>query len=444
MRLRDHPTVQAYQKKKDTQTVHPEMFEAKWLKDQAISAGADDVGLIDLEKESMADFREDLLYAMPDARTVLVTAFRMNQNTLKSPAHSVANIEFKHTWMHANDTAIRLVRRLNEHGIKAINMPAGFPFEAKRWPGKMWLTCDKIFAVEAGLGHMGWNRILLHPRFGAAVILGSVLISETCDHYDRPLEFNPCLKCGMCVKVCPVGAVKQHDDFNFMACYSHNYRERLGGFQDWVEKLADSRNHADYRRRVSDSETISMWQNLSIGAQTRCDRCVAVCPAGEESLGEYLDDPKEYLHRNVKFFEQMEETVYVVKGSDAEQHVIECFPAKTPRRISNGIRPDSARGFLGSLPIAFQPNQSEGLDATYHFTFFGKENLEGTVVIGDKRIEVKRGLVGTPDLHVTADSRTWTDFLAREKNLVWALITRKIRLKGSPKLMKAFADCFPG
>lgn len=444
MRLKDHPTVQAYKKKKDSQPVRPETIEADWLRDQAIEAGADDAGLIDLERESMAEFREDLLYAVPDARTVLVTIFRMNQNTLRSPAHSVANIEFKHTWVHANDTARRIVRKLHDHGIKATNMPAGFPYEAKRWPGKMWLTNDKMFAVEAGLGHMGWNRLLLHPRFGAATILGSVLISETCDQYDRPLEFNPCLQCGLCVKVCPVGAVKQHDDFNFMACYSHNYRERLGGFQDWVEKLIDSRNHTDYRRRVTDSETISMWQNLSIGAQTRCDRCVAVCPAGEESVGEFLDDRKAYVHQYVNLFEQMEEIIYVVKGSDAEQHVKERFPAKTTRQISNGIRPDSAQGFMGSLLLAFQPNQSEGLDATYHFTFFGKESLEGTVVIRDKIIEVKRGLVGTPDLHVTADSQTWVDFLAREKNLVWALMTRKIKLKGSPKLMKAFADCFPG
>jgi ferredoxin len=229
-----------------------------------------------------------------------------------------------------------------------------------------------------------------------------------------------------------------------MVCYSHNYRERLGGFQNWVEQLTDSRNHVDYRHRVTDSETISMWQNLAIGAQTQCDRCVAVCPAGEESVGEYLDDRKKYVHRYVKSFVELQETVYVVKGSDAEQHVTTSFPAKKPKRISNGIRPLSAKGFLESLPIAFQPNQSEGLDASYHFTFTGDENLEGTVLIRDKSIEVKEGLMGHPDLHVTADSRVWLDFLAREKNLIWALLTRKIRFKGPPKLMKAFAGCFPG
>ncbi|MBU0734343.1 MAG: SCP2 sterol-binding domain-containing protein, partial [Proteobacteria bacterium] len=94
-------------------------------------------------------------------------------------------------------------------------------------------------------------------------------------------------------------------------------------------------------------------------------------------------------------------------------------------------------------PIVFQRDQSEGLSATYHFTFTGEEEWEGTVVIHDKTIQVQDGLVGTADMHVTADSQTWLDFLAKEKNLIWALLQRKLRMKGSPRLMKAFARCFP-
>ena len=40
-------------------------------------------------------------------------------------------------------------------------------------------------------------------------------------------------------------------------------------------------------------------------------------------------------------------------------------------------------------------------------------------------------------------TKTWLGFLANEKNLVWALLRRKIRLKGSPKLLIAFGKCFP-
>jgi len=228
-----------------------------------------------------------------------------------------------------------------------------------------------------------------------------------------------------------------------MACYSYNYRERLGGFQNWVEQVVDSKGHADYRRRVSDKETISIWQHLAIGAQTLCDRCMAVCPAGEMAIGEYLDDRKNYTDQYLKKFRNLSETIYVVKGSDAENHVRSNLPAKQVKLISNGIRPLSAAMFLESLPLVFQPGQSEGLNKVYHFSFTGDENLEGTVTIREKTLTVQDGLAGRPDLHVTADSQTWIKFLAKEINLVKALVTRKIKIKGSPKLMMAFAKCFP-
>jgi putative sterol carrier protein len=95
------------------------------------------------------------------------------------------------------------------------------------------------------------------------------------------------------------------------------------------------------------------------------------------------------------------------------------------------------------MPGAFQRNQSEGLNATYHFTFTGEENCIGTATIRDKKIEVHDGHLGDPDFHLTADSRTWVEFLAKEKNMLWAILTRKIRTKGPMKLMLAFAKCFP-
>ena len=53
-----------------------------------------------------------------------------------------------------------------------------------------------------------------------------------------------------CVATCPVGAIGADGAFNFSPCYTHNYREFMGGFADWVENIADSRDGLDYRRRV--------------------------------------------------------------------------------------------------------------------------------------------------------------------------------------------------
>ena len=135
--------------------------------------------------------------------------------------------------------------------------------------------------------------------------------------------------------------------------------------------------------------------------------------------------------------------MYVVSGSDAEAHVARRFPRKKTKRVGNGLRPRSIRGFLGSLPLAFQPGRSEGLDATYHFTFTGSEERQATVVIRNKTVRVSEGHVGTAALRVTANSQWWLGFLAKERSLLWGLVCRKLRFKGSPRLLLAFGKCFP-
>ncbi len=445
MKLEEHPTVRSYrqrQQDKSVSTTHVPLSHERLIT-MAREEGADDVGLVDIQRSSLDAYRQDLIDVMPDTSAIMCLAFKVNREALRASTHSIADIEFKHMWMKVNRVARKIVSRMQALGIRALNAPASFPYEAERWPGKMWFACDKIFAIEAGLGQMGLNRLVLHPHLGGNILLGNILIAGDIDRYDQPIDYNPCIECKLCAAVCPVGAIRQDWTFDFFSCYTHNYRERLGGFQDWVENVVESKNRYDYRHRFSDAETISMWQNLSIAAQTRCDRCMAVCPAGEEAIGEYLEDRKKYRQRIVTPFNEKRETIYVVAGSDAEAFTAKRFPAKTVKRISNGLRPNSAESFLQSLPLVFQKHPSQGLNATFHFSFSGAENCEGTVTIRDQTISVEPKLTGQSDLHVFADSRTWIDFLSGEKNLVWALLTRKIRIKGSPSLMKAFAKCFP-
>ena len=174
-----------------------------------------------------------------------------------------------------------------------------------------------------------------------------------------------------------MGAIAPDGDFNFSACYTHNYREFMGGFTDWVEQIADSKDALDYRKKVSDPESASMWQSLSFGANYKAAYCLSVCPAGEDVIGPYLTDKAGHLREVVRPLQEKEETVYVVAGSDAEEHVARRFPLKTIKRVGNGLRPRSIQRFLSGLPLTFQPGKAAKLNAVYHFTFTGKEQKAG-------------------------------------------------------------------
>jgi ferredoxin len=445
MKLDEHPTVRRYREKAGSRSVPiaQDKLGATWLKGMALEAGADDVALTEIARPEIEDQKADILSIFPRTRSLMSIVCHLNPENIRCVSRDVSDLEFLQTFEKVNSAASRIVKSLNEKGVRALNPSGGFPMDMAKWPGKMWPISHKPIAVASGLGAMGLHRLVIHPRFGSFIVLSTILLEGEATAYDRPLDFNPCIECNLCVAVCPVGAIGPDGHFNFTTCMTHNYRDRLGGFLDWVEKVASSKNVRSYRKKVNDPESVSMWQSLSYGICNKSSYCMAVCPAGEEVIGAYLDHRAEYLAEVVKPFQSKEETIYVVPGSDAETHVAQHFPHKTIRRIGSGLRPNSVRGFLQSLPIVFQRGQSDGIDTTYHFTFTGEEECKGTVVIRNKSIEVLEGHVGTADMRLTADSRTWVAFLAKEKNLLGALLRRKIRIKGSPRLMKEFARCFP-
>jgi epoxyqueuosine reductase QueG len=446
MNLADHPTVRRFhetQEKRPGLADPPNQLDAAWLRQLCLDCGADDAGLVDISRPALDDQRDDILRYFPPTQTLLSFVCRMNREPIRNPARSVANLEFHHCGDHVNEVARKVVATLERQGVRAVNPAMGFPMEMDRFPGKVWVVSHKPVAVAAGLGHMGIHRNVIHPRFGNFILLGTVLIAAEATAYDRPTSYNPCLECKLCVAACPVGAISPDGRFNFSACYTHNYREFMGGFTNWVEQVADSKNALDYRRRVGDAESASLWQSLGFGPNYKAAYCLAVCPAGEEVIGRFLTDRAGHLRETVRPLQEKEETVYVVAGSDAEEHVARRFPQKRTKRVGNGLRPRSIAVFLRGLSLTFQPGKAAGLTAVYHFTFTGKEEKQATVTIQAGTLHVQDGHHGKADLRVRADSETWLGFLAKERSLLWALLRRRIRIHGSPRLLVAFGKCFP-
>ncbi len=293
-------------------------FSAAELKKACLELGADDVGFVDIDREALQKEREGILKVYPLTRSVISLIRVMNRENLQSTARYVASDEYHSVGDEFGKIGRGILRRLNNLGIRGVVPTKSWPMDLNRWPGKIWDISHKILAVEAGLGQMGLNRIVLHPKYGSFIQLSSILIGAELDEYSRPLAQNPCIKCHLCAAVCPTGAITEHEPFDFFACSTHCYRDNMIGFQKWIETIISSKDMAEYRSRYSDSETAFLWQSLMFRISYRCGYCVGVCPAGEDPKEVYLRDKAAYIQQVVKPLQDKTEPVYVSAGSKAE------------------------------------------------------------------------------------------------------------------------------
>jgi epoxyqueuosine reductase QueG len=294
------------------------IYSAAEIKKICLDAGADDVGLVDLDRDALQKEREGILHVYSLTRSIISIVVANNRENMQSPARYMANGEFHHTGDRASSISRDVLRRLNQFDIRGIVVNKDWPMAMDRYPGKIWDVSHKIMAVEAGLGHMGLNRLVLHPKYGSCVQLESVLVNGVMDEYDHPLEENPCIQCNLCAAVCPTGAITKDQPFDFMACLTHSYRDNNIGFSNLVEAIVTSKDMEEYRSHFDDRETGFMWQSLMFRMSYRCGYCMAVCPAGEEVKPDYLENKKEHIERILKPLRDRQERVYVLAGSKAE------------------------------------------------------------------------------------------------------------------------------
>ncbi|MGW6928582.1 4Fe-4S binding protein [Lentzea sp. NPDC054927] len=340
-KLAAHPSVRAVLARQAVSP--PEVIDAAWLRDLCLSAGADDAAVVSLDHADLAGEREHVLGALPGTRSLIAMVFRMNRDNCRSPARSVANQEFHQTDEHANHAARSVTQALQDAGYRALNPSVGFPQEMDRYPGRIWVVAHKTVAVAAGLGVMGLHRNVIHPKFGSFVLLATVLVDAEVSDYGQALDYNPCIDCKLCVAACPIGAIRKDGGFDALGCATHNYREFMSGFTDWVQTVADSEDAADYRSRVTDSESASMWQSLASPPGYKSGYCLAVCPAGEDVLGPYLDDRKTFMDTVLRPLQEKTETLYVLPGSPAQAHAQRRFPHKPTKEVTGGWQPPAPR-----------------------------------------------------------------------------------------------------
>lgn len=66
---------------------------------------------------------------------------------------------------------------------------------------------EKQIAVEAGLGWIGRQSLLVTPELGSFVLLGELVLCDEADRYDSPYSGVGCGECRRCMDACPTGAI---------------------------------------------------------------------------------------------------------------------------------------------------------------------------------------------------------------------------------------------
>ncbi|MCD6431373.1 reductive dehalogenase [Candidatus Bathyarchaeota archaeon] len=128
-------------------------------------------------------------------------------------------------------------------------------------------------AIDAGLGELGRNGLLITPQYGPRVRLCKILTDLPLEP-DKPIEFGVkefCKKCKLCAEHCEAGAISMDDEPSFeIKCKSNN-----PGALKWY---------------VDVEKCYLYWCENGID----CSTCIKVCPYNIASTGRANMTPEEF------------------------------------------------------------------------------------------------------------------------------------------------------
>jgi len=118
---------------------------------------------------------------------------------------------------------------------------------------------EKLLAQRAGLGVLGRNSLLSHPRFGSWVLIGGVLTDAPLPVHDGVSGYPAgCAGCDACVAACPTRALKGGGLLEARRCISYWTIEHRGKMDPEVAARLGGRVYG-------------------------CDLCQEVCPMNRET-----------------------------------------------------------------------------------------------------------------------------------------------------------------
>ncbi len=139
-------------------------------------------------------------------------------------------------------------------------------------------------AVEAGIGTLGLNMMLVTPEFGPRVYLSAVLTDLELE-YDVPLSKSQCLgpACGRCLLACPGDAV-EHWYLDKKRCSENAQKFGVSSLMGFMSKVINEPTLEKRQLMLTSSDFANYWQALRLGAQAYggCLSCWQACPVGKD------------------------------------------------------------------------------------------------------------------------------------------------------------------
>jgi epoxyqueuosine reductase QueG len=187
------------------------------LKEWALSQGMSLFGAADL-----APFRNEAVRLSPTLLTgfdsAISLAVRLSAAVLEDIDDRPTEL-YLHHYRQANffldRVAFGLALQIEQRGYSALHIPAS---QIINWERQQGHLSHKRAAVEAGLGWIGRNNLLVTPVHGARIRLVTVLTSLPLQH-DHPIG-ESCGSCRRCIALCPAGAIRERpEEFAHRDCY---------------------------------------------------------------------------------------------------------------------------------------------------------------------------------------------------------------------------------
>lgn len=204
---------------------------AERARQKALGLGADVCGFAEMDRfaDAPEGFRPVDVWSA--CRSAVCFGVALPAGLLECPPDFIYAHFNDRSTHQVDDIALRLARWMEDTlGCKAIPLPCDGPYEA--WNPQTLeghgILSVKHAAVAAGIGALGKNTLLLHPRYGNRLTLGVIL----CDiaFPSDPLLPSLCLPgCSQCLRACPVQALDGHIA-NQTRCRPQAYGKSERGF----------------------------------------------------------------------------------------------------------------------------------------------------------------------------------------------------------------------